>query len=161
MPRTGNKTPLSSDEIVEQHFPLYGPYDRDTTVRAGFTMAELTRYLNYATAEADGLPFPVALYDLIGALNVVAQRLPQALEQSGQRLGQLAELPEFVNRSMDYLAEPETAHANAVEVAAQARAELQRAAGLARGLADQLATVQTVISPLGMNIAFDDDEDED
>jgi hypothetical protein len=153
----------TAEEIVYELLPLHGPYDRDRTVRAGYLIDELIRYLNYATTNAEAMPYPAGLYDLVGVLGAAAGKLPQVCQQSGHRLKQFATDPEFVNRSMDFYRTPEAAqaaHADAVVRAEQAHAELQHAGALARSLADQLATVQNLLSPLGLNTSFDDDDED-
>jgi hypothetical protein len=151
----------TADEIVYDLLPLHGPYDRDRTLRAGYLIDELFRYLNYATSNAEALPYPASLYDLVGVLKTAADKIPQALQQSSQRLGAIAGDPAFVNRTMDYIADHDAAHDDAVATTGQARAELQRAGALAKELAHQLTTVQNLLSPLGLSTVFDDEEDDD
>ncbi len=159
MPRTKE---LSSDQIAEQHFELHGPYDRDQTIKAVYVIDHLVRYLNYATSEPTGLPYPASIYDLIGTLKDTASKLPQTLQQTGHRLGALAQDPTFVDRSMPSFWDRKVeAHDSAVTRAEQARAELDRARALAQELAAQLETVQGLISSLGMDFPDTDDEDED
>jgi hypothetical protein len=157
MARTTTKT---VEEIVEDLLPLYGPYDRDNTTRAAYLIAELVRYLNYATQNDESLPAPIGAYDLIGALKVAADRLPQALNQTNRRLAQFAQDPNVVDRRADYHREPAAAHAAAVEQLTQARAALHAAAAHAAALSRQLATVQNLLSPVGLNTAPTTDGDE-
>lgn len=150
----------SAEEIVYDLLPLHGPYDRDRTLRAGFLIDELWRYLNYATSNPEALPYPASLYDLIGALKTAADKIPQALQQSGHRLAAMAGNPAFVNRDMDYFTDQAAAHGDAVVTTEQARVELQRAAALAQGLATHLAAVQNLLSPLGLSTIDEEDEDD-
>jgi hypothetical protein len=153
-------TPTSAEDIVQELLPRYGPYNRDNTVRAGYLIDELVRYLNYATQHAAGLPWPVAAADLVGVLTAATGKLPQALEQTGRRLDTFAPWPEFVDRRGDFHRQPERAHAEAVARAELARAELAQAAAIAGELSARLATVQNLLSPLGLNAAVDDEDDE-
>ena len=145
-----------AEDIVHELLPLHGPYSRDNTIRACTLVDELIRYLNYATQHAEGLPWPVAAYDLIGALKVATGKLPQTLRQTGVRVGAFAKDPNVVNRSMDYRA-PEAAHTDAVARSISARAELNHAANLARELSARLTAAQTLLSPIGL-LDVDDDE---
>lgn len=81
------------DELVGNAFPLHGPHDADHTVAAAAAMAELTRYLNYATGEdaKTGLPHPSDIGDLVDRLSVVASRLDQTIRQLVERLAVLRE----------------------------------------------------------------------
>lgn len=54
-------------------------------------MAELARELNYATLPHDGYPGlrePSDVYDVAAALKTMAQRLPQACQQTSRWLGE-------------------------------------------------------------------------
>jgi hypothetical protein len=74
----------SADEIVYDLLPRHGAVRPGRTVRAAYLIDELFRYLNYATSNAEALPYPASLYDLIGALKTAADKTPQALQQSSQ-----------------------------------------------------------------------------
>lgn len=145
---------------IMQRFPLHGPYNSDTTANAGRVVDELIRYLNYATRSADALPWPAAAYDLIGALKSAAEKLPQALEQTGLRFAAFAERPDLVDRTGDWYRRPERAHDRAVQRAEEVRAGLRAAADFAVALAHYLADVHNLISPLGLDDSADDQTDE-
>jgi hypothetical protein len=146
------------EDVVDQLWPLHGPYGPDATALAVKTADQLIRYLNYATQHAEAMPWPGTAYDLVGTLKTTADKLPQLLDQTGRRVGELAQMPECADFTMPYHREPEPAHDHAVALVDQARAELDRAAALARELSAALAAAQNLLSPVGLNI---DPEDED
>lgn len=90
-------TTESPREQVERMFPVDGPHSPEATVAAAGAIAHLVRYLNYATSRGRGLsqgvPYPGTAYDVIGNLCTVVERLPQLITQTGERLRELAELP--------------------------------------------------------------------
>src|SRR5262249_56158270 len=81
------------DQIIHKAWPTDGPYTAQRTVTAARAAGELVRYLNYATRPAAGLPEPADAYELIGAVRVLLDRLPQMLTQTGRRLVVLAAEP--------------------------------------------------------------------
>lgn len=52
-----------------------------TPVQLADAAAEAVRSLNHATIRGTGLEFPADAYDVLGALALLAARLPQALRQ--------------------------------------------------------------------------------
>jgi hypothetical protein len=60
----------------------------DDTLRLARTAAEAIRGLNHATRQEAVLDQPSAAYDIIGALNLTASRVPQLLTQIDRWLGQ-------------------------------------------------------------------------
>lgn len=85
-------------EQVERMFPVDGPHSPEQTVAAAGALAHLVRYLNYATSRGrgpcQGVPYPGTVYDVIGNLRTLAERMPQLMEQTGERLRELAERPD-------------------------------------------------------------------
>ena len=79
--------------MIGAAWPTDGPYTAQRTVTAARAAGELVRYLAYATRPAAGLPEPADAYDLIGAVRVLLDRLPQALVQTGRRFAVLAATP--------------------------------------------------------------------
>jgi len=81
------------DRVIHKAWPTDGPYSAQRTVTAARAAGELVRYLAYATRPAAGLPEPADAYDLIGAVRVLLDRLPQTLMQTGRRFAALAAAP--------------------------------------------------------------------
>src|SRR5262249_13119642 len=73
------------DRAIHRAWPTDGPYTAQRTVTAARAAGELVRYLAYATRPAAGLPEPADVYELIGAVRVLLDRLPQMLTQTGRR----------------------------------------------------------------------------
>lgn len=82
-----------ADRVIGSVWPTDGPYTAAWTVTAARAAGQLARYLAYATRPAAGLPEPADVYDLIGAVRVLLDRLPQALDQTGRRFVVLAHAP--------------------------------------------------------------------
>src|SRR5262249_31528373 len=116
-------------------WPVYGPYSAEHTVTAAWAAAELVRYLNYATRAAAGLPYPAAVYDLLGGLGAVVGGLPQTLRQTAQRLTDLGNDPYAATDTLGQALTPPQAARLAVE-------DLAAAAGLLDSLAQRLAAAQ-------------------
>src|SRR5215475_8807955 len=81
------------DRVIHKAWPTDGPYTAQRTVTAARAAGELVRYLAYATRPAAGLPEPADVYDLIGAVRVLLDGLPQMLAQTGRRFTALAAAP--------------------------------------------------------------------
>jgi hypothetical protein len=79
--------------VIGAAWPTDGPHTAERTVTAARAAGELVRYLAYATRPAAGLPEPADAYELIGAVRVLLDRLPQALIQTGRRFAVLAAAP--------------------------------------------------------------------
>jgi hypothetical protein len=82
-----------ADEVVARYFPLDGPYDDERTAAAALTIAELVRYLNYATRYEEAARWPASVDRVLGALGDAAYRQVQALDQLGSRLAKAAGRP--------------------------------------------------------------------
>jgi hypothetical protein len=94
-------TSTTPRDTVAEMFPTYGPFSHEQTVRAAGMLAELVRYLNYATADAQGLPGPGTVYDLLGNLRSAVQMLNQTLGQTAHAFGEMSgsEFAEVNNRA--------------------------------------------------------------
>jgi hypothetical protein len=82
-----------ADEVVARYFPLDGPYDDERTAAAAQTIAELVRYLNYATRYEEAARWPASVDRVLGALGDAAYGQVQALDQLGSRLAMAAARP--------------------------------------------------------------------
>lgn len=139
-----NTDHIAPEDLVAQHWPLHGPYDEDRTRTAGGTLAELTRYLNYATGQgaATALPYASTVNGLVGNLAAVAGGLDQMLRQIQQRCDQLADDPKLYDDG-DYT------NASAVKRALSARATLDNASRFAGGLMNALTMACSDLVHLG------------
>jgi hypothetical protein len=77
---------LYADDLIDTHWPRSGPYSEQLTEQAGAGIAQLLRYLNYATrtedtATTDALPFASTGSAVLNNLGLAAHRLTQLLEQ--------------------------------------------------------------------------------
>lgn len=104
--------------------------------------AEAIRALNYATRGDDAFHYPSNVYDLLGALAQLAERLPQLCEQTGQCLEDL--------RKSGHVGEdeggPNEGSANLAVM--RARDSLRLAGGHAQFLRASLAAAQSTIRAL-------------
>lgn len=124
------------DAVIAAGWPLDGPYSHLHTITASYAAAELVRYLNYATRTAAGLPDPLAVYEVLGTLEVLVSRLPQALDQVAMRLAGLAGQPNAVTDALGAVVTPR-------QVAEAAYFSLTDAAVRLEGAARSLAAAQT------------------
>ena len=146
-----------ADEIVNALLPLSGPYSPDQTVRAVFMISELVRYLNYATQEPAGLPYPNTPADVLGGLHEALKKVPQLLEQLQQRLSQFAADPAVIDyRRLD--ADTAAAHESAATQIAEANAFLDTAAAQIKALDQTITTAQNRLNGVGVPHTSDDEE---
>jgi hypothetical protein len=61
-------------------------HSADRTATTAQVAADAIRVLNYATRDADGLPYPGDAYDLLGQMSIAVLRLHQLFDQVGVRL---------------------------------------------------------------------------
>ena len=72
----------TADELVAAAWPLDGPYSPERTIEAARAIAELVRYLIYATRSmCVALPYPSDVYGLLGNLSSAQHGLAQTCEQ--------------------------------------------------------------------------------
>jgi hypothetical protein len=147
--RVGAAAP-DPDAVVGAAWPLHGPYGEEHTVTAARAVAELVRYLNYATRAVAGLPEPGSVYYLLGALTRALQGLPQALDQV---VGRFAELAADPGAAIDDLGHPMSRQAAAAVVGA----ELAVAVSGVAAAAQHLATAHSVAGRLYLAAGNNDD----
>src|SRR5262249_9460033 len=127
------------DQVIRTAWPTNGPYTAQRTVSAARAAAELVRYLAYATRPAAGLPQPADAYDLIGAVRVLLDQLPQTLIQTGRRFAVLAAAPDAALTDPAHPADPQ----NPAEAAQTVVGGLAAAARTLAGLSARLNPAHT------------------
>lgn len=131
--------PIYAEDIVAGHFPLHGPYSPERAELATDVVAELVRYLNYATGQGAhaALPHAPALYRVLGALTAAAGGLDQTLRQLTTRARQLSADPTL--RHCEQRDTPQTA----VTAAGNAATHLAAARQAGEALRAELAAAQS------------------
>lgn len=151
---------LAGWELANEVFPTDGPYDSQRTVKAAAVLAELLRYLNYATMPKGGVEYPATVYDLIGNLQTAMERLPQLLGQMTDRLHEQA------TREGTYVNNPRPEdrrwanRANAPETAVAAAAPLAEVARLAAAMRPYLTDAHVYTGRIGVYTPPDEDDEE-
>jgi hypothetical protein len=139
-------TPKETHPMPDPEFRNDGPHDPDLTRAAADKIAELTRYLAYATRESSGGLVNVGdAYDLAGYLAAAAGSLPQVLSQLDRFVTGLDEAGRLRSASDDTVP----------ELAAGFALDLGYADGYARSLASRLHGMQNFLADLGMKEAPD------
>jgi hypothetical protein len=98
-----------------------------------YLAAEAVRWLNHATIDPGGYPYPADVYSAIGHLQTLLQRLPQALRQTAHAL----EVMDAAGRTVDVF-RPERTAVTVLTVTES----LARAASHAEAAAGELASAQ-------------------
>jgi len=132
MTRPGATGVPDPEAVVGAVWPTDGPYSEQRTATAGRAVAELVRYLNYATRGVAGLPDPAGAYLLLGSVATALQRLPQALDQIARRFAELAADPAA---AIDDLGHPMGRQSAAAVVGADLAAAVSGVAAAARHVA--------------------------
>jgi hypothetical protein len=115
-------------------------FDGLTACEHAEAAAEAIRAINHVTVHNAALPYPSDAYRLIGALITLAERLPQALQQTAQRITRWADAGELgIDTGTDYAADPDRAAVEAV-------AGLHAAASAAGQLRDALSHAHRAIT---------------
>jgi hypothetical protein len=136
---------------------LNGPHADEETTAAADLAAEAVRYLNYATGPghaARGLEWPATAYRVAGNLSIAAHRMPQLLDQLGERL---------TEQYAGGLLAVDSGDDDVASVLAAAALRIEQAAKLAGQLGYELGALQSALSGLngrGPNRRLDE-EDED
>jgi hypothetical protein len=90
-------------------------FDGKTACEHAEAAAEAIRAINHVTFHNAALPYPSDAYRLIGALITLVERLPQALQQTAQRITRWQHAGELgIDNGTDYAANPDQAAAEAV-----------------------------------------------
>ncbi|HEU0087677.1 MAG TPA: hypothetical protein VFQ77_08505 [Pseudonocardiaceae bacterium] len=89
---TGPAVP-AAEVVVGRYWPLHGPYGPARTQAAVSTVAQLVRYLNYATRTPEALPEAGDVYPVLGELAAVSGGLQQLLGQLATRAEALIDDP--------------------------------------------------------------------
>jgi hypothetical protein len=116
--------------------------------------AEAIRAINHVTFHDRALPYPSDAYRLIGELITLAERLPQALQQTAQRINRWQDAGELgIDAGTAYAGDPERAAVDTV-------AGLLAAAIAAGQLRDVLGQARRAITYAHYTGTTDDDEAE-
>lgn len=140
------------DSINLDPHPAEG-HSADRTIGLAGAVADAVRALNYATlAEnaADGLPYPATAYDVVGGLKTGAAGMDQLVRQLAARLTDIAAHEEL--RVSHGMLEPSRAVADALDA-------LETARQAAETLNSALGYAHSALSPIGIVITADADED--
>ena len=131
-----------AEEIIGQHWPLHGPYTPARAEVAAGTIAELVRYLNYATGQgsAHALRYASHVYTVVGGLKAAAGGLDQTLRQLATRTAELRTDPTLGH--CQHRDDRQTAQADAA-AAGESLAAARRAAA---ALYDALNTAQALLA---------------
>ena len=127
------------EEIVGQYWPVHGPYSPGRVEVAASAIAELVRYLNYATGQGSvqALRYASHVYTVVGGLKAAAGGLDQTLRQLAARTAALSTDP-----TLGHCQHPEDRHAAEAD-ADRAGQSLDTARHAAAALADALNTAQS------------------
>jgi hypothetical protein len=111
-------------------------FDGLTACEHAEAAAEAIRAINHVSLHDAALPYPSDAYRLLGALITLAERLPQALQQTAQRITRWADAGELgIDSGTAYAGDPERAAVEAVaglHAAAIAAGQLRDALSQAR-----------------------------
>jgi hypothetical protein len=115
-------------------------FDGLTACEHAQAAAEAIRAINHVTLHDTALPYPSDAYRLLGALITLTERLPQALQQTAQRITRWADAGELgIDPGTAYAADPDRAAVEAV-------AGLLAAASAAGQLRDTLSQARSAIT---------------
>ncbi|MGH3980877.1 MAG: hypothetical protein ACRDRZ_18075, partial [Pseudonocardiaceae bacterium] len=91
----GQPQPDQPEVLVGRYWPRQGPYSPEGAEAAAGTVAELVRYLNYATGVVPrrALRHAGDVYAVVGGLAAAAGGLEQTLRQLGARTAALRDDP--------------------------------------------------------------------
>jgi hypothetical protein len=125
----------TADDVVARHWPLHGPYSPARAESAAAVLADMVRYLNYATGQgaAHSLPYAADVYALLGPLVAAVGGLDQTLRQLRQRTTALG-----TDHTLRHSQHPDDHHAAAsnATAAGQRLAAAQQAAATLRTALD-------------------------
>lgn len=143
-----------AETVVGEHWPLHGPYSIERTEAAGSVLAELVRYLNYATGQGvhDALPYAVTANNLLSRLSAAVGGLEQTFRQIIDRCETWSDDPTLYDYTQRTDHDAAVARARS---AIEALADAQSAASL---LYNALSSASSNLSYLGHQT---DDELED
>jgi O-acetylhomoserine/O-acetylserine sulfhydrylase-like pyridoxal-dependent enzyme len=128
-------------------------FDGLTACEHAEAAAEAIRAINHLTLHDGALPYPSDAYRLLGGLITLAERLPQALQQTAQRVNRWQDAGELgIDPGTDYAADPDRA-------AAEAIAGLHAAAIAAGQLRDALSQARRAITYAHYNDPTTDEEE--
>lgn len=85
--------PAPDPDAIADLWPVDGPFSLEHTQSAARVIAELTRYLAYATMSAAGTPNPGTVSVVLGNLSETLARMPQVLTQLHRRFAELSAQP--------------------------------------------------------------------
>lgn len=147
---------LDRGELVEERWPLHGPYTPQLAEAAAEALAQLVRYLNYATGQGapEALPYASHGYTVTGSLRAAANLHTQLLAQLSEWAGRLAADP-----TLRHAQDRDTPSA-AVEAARTASDALWSAIELANRLSTALAVAQSALTWLAHDVADEGGLDE-
>ena len=128
-------------------------FDGLTACEHAEAAAEAIRAINHVTFHNTALPYPSDAYRLIGELITLAQRLPQALQQTAQRITRWQDAGELgIDPGTDYASDPDRAALDAV-------AGLLAAAIAAGQLRDTLSQARLAITYAHYNDSTTDEQE--
>jgi hypothetical protein len=150
----------SPQEVVRELFPTDGPHSAELTGQGGSVLADMVRWLNYATSPQGGITYPSTASDVIGSVGRAVGLFDQTLTQTEQRLTELAQAPHATvamplndPRWPDRGTAPGTARAVAVR--------LQEARRLLQAAAAELRDAHVYAGRLGLDLPNDESTDAD
>lgn len=123
--------------MTDYRLDTNGPHSGDYTRHVADALAESVRVLNHHTRDADALPDPAVIYDLLGSLFTATVGVDQLLRQVEERLGAMADSGRLRDDSGDHSRTPN-----------QRRMALADARRLAEALAVRLERVHQITSGL-------------
>jgi hypothetical protein len=131
--------PLDPQTLLARRWPLHGPYSPERAVSAAGVLAELVRYLNYATGQGAtrALPHAADVCALLGAFTAAVGGLDQTLHQLRERTEALSTDP-----TLRHAQHPDDHRAAATD-AARAGARLDTARQTAGALYAELAAARS------------------
>jgi hypothetical protein len=90
-------------------------FDGLTACEHAEAAAEAIRAINHVTLHDTAVPYPADAYRLVGALITLAERLPQALRQTAQRITRWQDAGELgIDPGTDYAGDPDRAAVDTV-----------------------------------------------
>lgn len=95
--------------MTDYRLDTSGPHSGDYTRHVADALAESVRVLNHHTRDADALPHPSTIYDVLGSLNAAVGGLDQLLRQLDQRLVQFAQTGRLTDSNGDATSSVNTA----------------------------------------------------
>ena len=142
-----------AEAMVGEYWPLHGPYSPEHAQAAVSAVAELVRYLNYATGQGadQALPYASHVYSVVGGLKAAAGWLEQTLRQLEHRATALGVDPTLGH------AQQRESRAAVVAEAAAAQDSLAAASGAVLALYEALNAAHSHLAWLYHREAAGDD----